>query len=117
MAYVPKMTHAQRHARRLALIEEVRRGRLMTEVAAEAGVSVGLLRKECARVGVAQPQYQVLPNTYTIIAALLNTGDTLTAIALRFGISKERVRQIYQRCIDAGIAVARRRQNGGRNRS
>lgn len=46
--------------------------------------------------------------TYKIIADLCNTSDALSTIGKKYGMSRERIRQIYAKCKLVGIPVQNR---------
>ena len=108
-----RLTQPERAARRARLAAEVAAGKSKQEVASEYGVALSLVRTACEEAGVRRESHNtVWPSTFQVIAALANTDATLTDLAREFRVTKQRISQIYLRCLDAGIPV-RVRSHGG----
>lgn len=76
------------------------------EAARKLGVSLGTLRFYCQQSGLTFAHAHRIPSsTYTIIARLCQTDETFSSIAREFGITRQRVYQVYERCRKEGIPV------------
>jgi hypothetical protein len=103
------LSHVQRAERRREMARLVEQGRPPQAVAIDFGVSRGLVYDACTERGVVLPRgLPVAQRTLAIVAELLNTDDTYTVIAARWGRSTERVRQIADAAAAAGIRVVLR---------
>lgn len=109
---MPTMLQRKRAQRRKALAEDVRRGASVRAVAEKRGVSADLVRSACREHGV-QPRSsrkigvneKPVHKLLQIIAGLLS-GYTLEKIGRDAGITRQRVSQIKQRVVEAGIYAA-----------
>jgi hypothetical protein len=112
------LSYAERAARRKEIAAFVAAGATTAEAAAKFGVSRGRAWAACRENGVTLPAAETqttAPATYQIIAALCAGGETLTSIAARHAVTKQRVSEIYSACRAAGIPV-RRRTRGAKKR-
>jgi hypothetical protein len=125
------LSHKQRAARRKAIAAAVKESldmgqdveSTLSRVAGEHNVTVPFVRTVCKyrRVKIPRlPTAKQKGSTYDIIALLMRepaqqSEMTLAEIAKKYGLSRERVRQIKQRALEAG--VLRRSDNVGINAS
>ena len=115
------MTHNERHQRRSDIAAAITAGTPAAEMAQRHGMSLSNVYLACKEFGVQSngastvKENRVPQSTFSIIAALLNTDRTMIDLAAQFRISKQRVSQIYRRCLDCGIAV-RKREAGKRGK-
>jgi transposase len=97
------MDHEDRRQRRFEMARAVKAGQSKTAVARRYEVSRSTVSAACLEFGgiksPATPQYAV-------IAALQN-GDAVPSIAERFGLSKQRVYQIRDKCIEHGVILGK----------
>lgn len=109
-SYVVKMSHRDRAERRRGMVEAVRSGSTVADVAQRFGVTETTVRSACftANVSIGDPPGTLSRSTYAVVAALSNTGDKLIDLALRFGLSESRVNNIYRECVRAGVPVKTR---------
>jgi transposase-like protein len=78
----------------------------VADIAKELGIPEPTVANTLQEYGVSTNGHsytELLEGTYSIIADLVNTSDTLEAIGQRHGVTRERVRQIAVRCRKAGI--------------
>jgi hypothetical protein len=83
-------------------------GSTIDEVAAKYRVSSGTARDACLVAGVAPPSRRVAirsTGSLAILAALINTDETEASIAARMRLTRQRVNQIKQAAVAAGIAI------------
>ena len=112
------MTHREAAARRRELAGLIAAGAGLGEVATRYGVSMALVVDACREAGVPVPRALILPrsSTYRILADLINTPDRLEVIAVRHGVTRQRVDQIKRQATDAGIVMHPERINRRRVR-
>lgn len=105
------MTRDEQTARRKAIADFVAANHSLADAAAKFNVSRVTVGVACRENGTPIPKpgrparRLPAPATYQIISALCAGDDPLTAIAGRFGISKQRVAEIYRECRKAGVPV------------
>ena len=99
------MTHPEKRARREAMARAVREGESPAEVAQRYRVGYATVREAMREHGVVIDDRRAAVKkitTYTIIARLIR-GVRPAQIARDCGVSRQRVGQIYQKCVEAGI--------------
>lgn len=105
------MTHKESRELRRKIWEAMSGGKSRSEVIREFGVSIYFVARAMAEYGhIPDSGKSGVPGhlkrgTFHIIAALLNTKDSQSDIAKRFNVSRQRVNQIRESCLDAGIQV------------
>lgn len=100
------MTHPERAARRKKIAAFVAGGGTVQDAVRTFGLSYSQVQKACWENGTDIPAVKPIKRTtFQIIAALCTTDESLAKIAARFGISKQRVGQVYHTCRAAGIPV------------
>lgn len=77
------------------------------------GVSAATVSHACVENGV--PLKASRPNglargTYKLIGELCTTDKSLTVLAGEYGVSVQRVGEVYRNCLDAGVPVRKRVQ-------
>ncbi len=100
------MTHTERRERRAAVIAAVQLGESDGDVARRFDLNVIYVARLRAASGVKRPGRH--HPKYALIADLIGTAETLTALASKYSVSKEAVRLVYQQCRDHGIPVQER---------
>lgn len=114
-----KLSHEERAERRKKIALAVKRHGDIAKASTDFKVTEHLVRNACKEHKVKVPRTfaeSINASTYKVIAALINTTDTLTAIAIRHGLSPQRVDQIKTQCVEAGIKL-KSRYRGARRRS
>lgn len=101
------MTHKERAKRRGEMAQLVSAGVSLAEVAHLYSVTEATVRNACAEYGQHTRYNRRIP--YSAIADMLNTEDTLTAIAERHKLPANYAAKIYRRCVAAGMKMAKRR--------
>jgi transposase len=97
--------------RRRRIAEFVAQGHSRKEAASAFGVSLDHVLKSCQEFGVPVKELtHFRSSTYGVIAALFNESLTLEEIGQTFRISRQRVHQIYQKCLEVGIPIPKRRR-------
>jgi hypothetical protein len=112
--YVPKLTHEERHQRRLRMAAAVAEGELPQTVAANFRVSLPTVCQSCREQGV--PVFTKLRgkvSTLRLLAALLNSSSSYAAIARQFHVSRELVRRLAEQAFEAGIRLQLRKREKG----
>jgi hypothetical protein len=109
------MTHHERFLRRKEIAQYINEGNSVNDASVRFKISEATVRSACFEfLGVLPDRRksanELAPSTYKIIARLTNTGRELGIIAKEFGVSRQRITQIYHRCIEAGIPVIIRKQ-------
>lgn len=103
------MTHAETRVLRQRAAAAVVGGATVQEVSAAFKRPRQWVRDACDRHGVTVPEESGLspasPTTYSIIADLMFTHKSFTAIGIEQRVSKQRVDQIHKACVAAGIPV------------
>ena len=125
------MTHAERAKRRRDVVDAVRNGSTIRDVAEQYQICTGYVYKLCMIEGVALPLPVRPPrpeprcirkikkatplgmNAYRVVAELINTEDSLREIGRNLEISPQRVCQIATRARQAGIPFATREKQAG----
>jgi len=111
-------THEQRKIRRKSMALAVKSGSLMGETAEMYDVSVHTVRDACKENGVNIPfvnrtsnkeTHRVPLTHFQIVADLQNTVLTYQEIGAKYGVSRERVRQIREYAIASKIKMNRRK--------
>ena len=104
-------SHATGRVRRKAMAEAIQAGESEAKVAKRFGVEVGYVRRAARQNGVliAAERYKDT-SAYDVIGDLCRTTDPLAVVAIRHGLSRARISQIYTRCREVGIPVNRRKQ-------
>jgi hypothetical protein len=104
------LSHDARLARRRAIAQAVRAAGGQTHgIAMTFGVSQTTVHFACAECGVAiQPRRSGKSSTYALIAALFDAGRTMDAIAREFGVTAQRIGNVYRDCRRAGVPVPQR---------
>ena len=97
------MTHAEACERRREMALAAENGLTTGQVAEKFGVNYTTANRALMVYGVTSRL--IKKDTYKIISALINTDRLLTEIAAAAGVSSQRIGQVYQRCIEAGIPV------------
>jgi transposase-like protein len=112
------MTQNERRERDRDIVAAIRDSALtVQQVADQFGVGFATINAVCKRNGVtcrgyAAARLALQPSgLFRILAELLNTDDTCSAIARRLGISRERVSQIHRQALAAGIKLEKRKPN------
>lgn len=105
------ITHAQRRARRTEIAHAVNNGLPLHEAATQFGVTDATVRASCREHGfsTAAKGAAFSATTWSVLSSLLNTRDTMVDIAKRHGVSRQRVHQLMQKAIGAGIRMPGRR--------
>jgi uncharacterized protein (DUF433 family) len=101
------MSHAERAKRRERIAAEILSGLSVQEAADKYRVSADHIRSCCDIAG--EPRVSTF-SSYSLIADLLNTDETLQALAEKHGRGKENVSLIYRKCLKAGIKVRKRKR-------
>ncbi len=104
-------TQEERRLRRARMAADVESGQTIIQVAAHYGVCDSTVAAACAHLNVAPPPRawpEMNPRTLEILAALLNTTDTLTAIGKRVDRTRSRVSHVLGRARGAGIRFPNR---------
>jgi len=101
------MTHAERCERRRQIAETVRGGASLKEACKKHGVTATLVYASCAEHDV-DLKLRASPRVLKVIAALQDPGRSLAEIARSFGISPQRVSQIYEEAVTCGIRLTGR---------
>ena len=95
--------------RRKQMAEMVDGGASVAEVAMFFQVNSGTVGTACRLHGVvSKVKNQLGPSTYRVIAALINTNDSITEICESLRIAEPYVRIILSDCKKAGILTAKR---------
>ena len=120
------MTHAERAKRRRDVVDAVRNGSTIRDVAKRYQISASYVYQLCMLEGVPLPLSGRPPrpeprcireikkatplgmNAYRVVAELINTEDSLREIGRNLEISPQRVCQIATRARQAGIPFAAR---------
>ena len=99
------MTHPERAARRQKIAEYCRE-HTQIEAALEYGVSIHTVKAACLTGGVKyRCDNAIASSTYDVIADLVNTDAALPVVGVKHRISRQRIHQIFTRCLKAGIPV------------
>lgn len=102
------MTHDERRRRRAAIAAAAKADGPVA-AALRFGVTPETVRTACREHGVGMTRAAPSSvSTYEIIGALISTDTPIAAVAAARGLSKQRVHQIYQKCLAAGIPVRTR---------
>lgn len=102
----PLMSQEERRLRASRIVEAVRGGSTREAVAAEFDVTADYVRRCCSHAGICKGRATF--RSYEVIASLINTTKTLTEIAGEYGVTKQAIHGVYQKCLTAGIPVHRR---------
>lgn len=101
------MTHEERAERRRQIAECVKQGENPSTVASEFGVTIETVKNACYEYTVQFPKItkNSLSSSLEIIAQLMKGDINQNVLAERFKVSKQRISQIRQEAIKAGIIV------------
>ena len=102
------MTNVESKARRKAIAAAIAGGMGCFAAARRFGVSRALVSLACAEYRVAVAPRRLF-SSYRVLAALINTGEPLAAVAARHGVSRQRVGEVYRAAGAAGIHLPVRR--------
>ena len=104
-----RISHKERAALRCRIAASISGGMTVDQAAAEFGVSVGYVYLACREQNTSLPKKQhSQARIMRVIAAMLNTRQSLSAIAASEGVSRQWVWSIYRCAKDAGIPVHER---------
>ncbi len=92
--------------RRTTVAIAMRRGMVLPRRIVKTKTVTRIVHKVQVKVKIKVQHVSV--TTYQILADLLNTGDSFAAIGKRTGLTRQRVSQINEKAIKAGIAIPRR---------
>lgn len=109
------LSHQAREERRRAIADKAAEGVTVAELQGLFGVSRTLVETSCQQHGVVIPQNgytRKFVKSLTLVAELLNTGETLQAIGERYGLSRQRICQVLTEARDAGIEFPHRKRMG-----
>ncbi len=114
------MTHIERHEQRKSICAALRAGQEITDVAAQFGLNARYVRQIGLFADVIQPNQPKTRGTQgpgkpygqavAILAALLNTSDSHSAIARKLNMTRQRVSQVMQEATTAGIVIPGRNE-------
>lgn len=100
MTYVVTMSQEARAERRAAIAALLKAGKPPDEIAAQFGVSLATVRS----CGAVKPKGRgVSGRTFEIIAAIINTNQSFTKMAVKFGVSRAWISAVSLRLRDVGI--------------
>ncbi len=103
------MTHKERYERRLRIIERVKSGESINKVSKEESLSVIYIQHICYFSNVIVPRnsltYNKPKSVLTILGLLFTTKLSITQIAEKLHISKERVSQVYRGARKEGVPI------------
>ncbi len=110
MKYVPKLNAEQRATRRKEAAQAVVDGESKESICHRLGVSFQWLRDACRGNGVdvIHSRRTMSVTTYSILADLLNTSDSVEVVAERCSVSRQRVHQVVCQARKAGIKFPHR---------
>ena len=104
-----RISHKERAALRCRIAASISGGMSVDQAAAEFGVSVGHIYLACRENNTALPKKQhSTARIMRVIAAMLNTHQSLSSIAAAEGVSRQWVWGIYHLAKDAGLPVHER---------
>lgn len=105
------LTHAERAERRRSIAEAVEAGASLQAAARQYRVCIVTVRDACRQHGVRLPSvtraHRRTARSMDVLAALINTEETLAQIAARFGMHASHVQQIARDARKAGIRLGR----------
>ena len=109
------MTHKERRQVRATLAQLLSKGAQVADLCEQFNVSGHTVHRAAEEFGV-EVRTDVHTNdlgvnTYNIIADLVMTDLSLSVLATRYKVSRQRVSQILHRCKQAGIPVHAERAN------
>lgn len=93
-------------ARRSEMADLLKQGMSHVEIAKKFGVSPSTVYVAGQEHGIITSR--VKASTYSIIGRLFDRGATFQEIGNEFGVSRQFVHQIYERCLKGGIPVPKR---------
>jgi DNA-binding NarL/FixJ family response regulator len=106
-----RLTHGERAIRRAEWVRTVAasddRHAALDNIVRTQGVSPATVKAECNAAGIVFPNRSTAtaPRTFEILAALLR-GEEQLEIAQRLGVSRQRVGQVLDAAVRAGIKVS-----------
>ena len=101
------LNHKQRHSRRREIAGFVRQGSDASMAARKFGVTIQTVRAACREHGVESPVGRKPTRVYEVIAGL-QQGGTVTDVAERLGVSRQRVSFVRKACLEYGVSLKRR---------
>lgn len=106
-----RLSGEKRKERRKEIAKAVKSGRSIGDVAKEFGVSRVTAVNACHEFGIElnsdeSPARSMKPKTFEMLAALIAAEESDTAIAERFGVSRQLVHQTRKRAQTAGVFAA-----------
>lgn len=106
------LTKAERAERRKRMAAAVAGGASASEAAKQFGASANTVYSACREYKVVILS-TVHADTLTLIARLQNTDDTHEQIAADFGVTRQQVTALLNRCREAGIVFDRKKKKQG----
>jgi uncharacterized protein (DUF433 family) len=100
------LNHKQRCVRRREIAEFVRQGGGTAAAAKKFGVTIQSVRLACREFGV--PIVARCSSTVYAVIAELQQGGTITIVADKLGITRQRVSFVRKKCLEYGISLKRR---------
>ena len=99
------MSHSARHERRRKIAAHVKTTADVAETAKEFGVGWHTVKNACREFGVRMPRsfYARRGSSFTILAALFDVERSYLDIATEFGVTKQRVGQVYAAALAAKV--------------
>jgi len=102
------MTHEERRKRREDIRRSAMSGKALSEISAEFGLDYDYVKKVCRGIKTRHETHPKAATSFEILADLLNTSQSLSEVARKFQVSRQRVHQIYKEACKAGIKVPQR---------
>lgn len=103
--------HAERAALRGEMAALVKSGQTIAAAAERFGVTPSLVYRACKEHSVQLPnRCSLASRTYAVIADLINTDTPQSVLAKKYGLSSQRIAQIYDECRCASIIMPKRKK-------
>lgn len=112
--YTSDVSFRDRRAfRNKSISEAIASGETLPSVCARFKAPLQAVRNACLENGVKPPSYgaKIGDKSWRILARLFNQAETFEQIGLDFDITRQRVGQIYQKAVNAGIPLPVRPNN------
>ena len=105
-----RLSHAERRARRAEIAAVCAKGKTAAEAAAKFECGATLVFTACREAGV-EPKRKAAtdPSRLRLIAALVNTTTSFSALAKRHGVTRQAIEKFAGKCVAAGLKVRSRR--------
>ncbi len=107
------MTHAECQKRNHAIVKAARAGATYAALCDQFAATYHVMGAACREHGV-RPSTRLDKRDafWRVLADLFNSPDTLTAIGVRHQMSRERVRQLCEKCREFGLPLKCSRAKG-----